>query len=59
MPDDFCKNISELKSYLEKYMYQSQEKTSAISNSIHNLNSSFIHHLYFQLLQEELKSCKK
>ena len=49
MPDDFCKNISELKSYLEKY----------ISNSIHNLNSSFIHHLYFQVLQEEFKSCKK
>ena len=53
MPDDFCKNISELKSYLEKYIYQPQEKTSAI------LNSSFIHHLYFQVLQEEFKSCKK
>ena len=59
MSEKYCKELAKMKQYLEKYMYQPQEKTSAISNSIHNLNSSFIHHLYFQLLQEEFKSCKK
>lgn len=57
MSEKYCQELSKMKQYLQKYMYQPQEKTSAISNSIHNMNISFIHHSYFELLKEFENKC--
>jgi len=57
MSEKYCEELVKMKAYLEKYMYQNQEKTGAISNSIHNMNISFIHHSYFELLKEEENKC--
>lgn len=57
MSETYCQELVKMKEYLHKYMYQHQEKTGAISNSIHNMNVSFIHHIYFELLKEEKNKC--